>query len=273
MKLQTSLVAVKKIESDVARSSFSAEAIEQVAQLMIQAEGTINPIILKRTSLESYQVVDGHFEYYAAVRAREMSPLKGEMIQAIILEPENEEVLLAQVNLLRKGSIPELESGGDADLTSSLEPRFANLEKVFRSQFEELRKDNRNLERSINEMAGRTSDVQTSGLTEESIRAIAEKVAEVLRPIVSRSATSGRSSKRSIEEFKQHPVDLNSASVSELSTVPGIGDQKAVDIVKRRETKGYFTSVEELTEIKGIAKSTIDRHRWRECFVIHGSSA
>jgi ParB family chromosome partitioning protein len=104
-KLLPSLVAVKKITSSVPRETFSELELEQVAKLSLEASGLINPIVLRRTSMQSYEVVDGHFEYYAAVKAKEREPMKGEMIPAFLLEPENEEVLLEQVKVLRqKGS-------------------------------------------------------------------------------------------------------------------------------------------------------------------------
>lgn len=263
MKLPTSLVAVKKISSSVARSSFPAEEIEKAAHLIIDVEGTINPIILRRTSLESYEVVDGHFEYYAAVRAREISPLKGEMIQAIILEPENEKALLDQVNLLRKDSNPiPLPDGKSGDLDF----RFANLEKVFQSQFEELRKDNRNLKQSIDEVA---SKAQNSGFSEELIDAIVNRVVEAVRL----TGSSSRSKKKSIDELKQNPLDLNLASENELCTIPGIASTTASRIVERRKMKGNFTSVEELSEIEKVTKNAIDKNQWRECFVIRDSNA
>lgn len=268
MKLPTSLVAVKKISSSVARSSFPAEEIEKAAHLIIDVEGTINPIILRRTSLESYEVVDGHFEYYAAVRAREISPLKGEMIQAIILESENEKVLLDQVDLLRKSANSKPLPDGNS---SDLDFRFANLEKVFQSQFEELRKDNRSLKQSIDEVA---SKAQNSGFSEELIDAIVNKVVETVRSIVPPPRLRKKSSgKKTIDELKQNPLDLNLASKDELETVPGLGPEKALDIVDRREAKGKFTSVEELSEIKGISEKMIDKNQWRECFVIRDSNA
>jgi len=262
MKLPTSLVAVKKISSSVARSSFPAEEIEKAAHLIIGVEGTINPIILRRTSLESYEVVDGYFEYYAAVRAREISPLKGEMIQAIILEPENEKALLDQVDLLRKGSNPKpLPDGSNSDLDF----RFANLEKVFQSQFEELRKDNRNLKQSIDEVA---SKVQNSGFSEKLIDEIVNKVVEAARL----TGSSPRSKEKSIDELKQNPLDLNLASENELRNVPGIGPAIALRIIERRNMKGKFTSVEELSEIEKVTKNLIDKNQWREYFVIRDSS-
>ena len=80
MKLSTSLVGVKKINSKVPRSEFSEDELNLTAELILKAEGIINPPVIRRTSLESYEVVNGHFEYYAAVKAREINPRKGEMI-------------------------------------------------------------------------------------------------------------------------------------------------------------------------------------------------
>lgn len=101
-KLLPSLVAVKKITCSVPRENFSELELEQVAKLSLEASGLINPMVLRRTSMQSYEVVDGHFEYYAAVKAKELEPMKGEMIPAFLLEPENEEVLLKQVKVLRQ---------------------------------------------------------------------------------------------------------------------------------------------------------------------------
>jgi DNA uptake protein ComE-like DNA-binding protein len=250
MKLQTNLVAVKKIDSSVDRSSFSIKTIEKAANLILEVEGTIEPIILRRTSLESYEVIDGHFAYYAAVRAREISPMKGEMIQAIIVQPEQEKALLEQVDLFRK----------DLGNNNEFKDRFADLEKVFRSQFEELRKDNRNLERSLAEM---TSKVRNSSLGEELIEVIVKRVVEALQPLVSVPNLQKKSSgKKSIDELKQNPLDLNAASQEDLMTVDGIGKATALAIVKKRETTGKFASFEELSSIKGI------KAQMREYFTI-----
>ncbi|MBD2039825.1 Rho termination factor N-terminal domain-containing protein [Microcoleus sp. FACHB-672] len=102
MKLSTSLVAVKKITSKAPNSNFLETDINQAAQLILKAGGLINPIIIRRTSITSYEVVDGHFEYYVAVKAREIDPLNGENIAAYIIEPDNEEVLLSQIKALRR---------------------------------------------------------------------------------------------------------------------------------------------------------------------------
>ena len=102
MKLSTSLVAVKKITCNAPRSLFADDELEEAAKLILESEGVINPIIVRRTSLKSYEVVDGDFEYYAAARAREIDPKKGEMIGVFLVEEENEELLTQQIKLFRK---------------------------------------------------------------------------------------------------------------------------------------------------------------------------
>lgn len=47
-------------------------------------------------------------------------------------------------------------------------------------------------------------------------------------------------------------VNLNTATEEELCTLPGIGEAKAAAILKFREEKGAFASIEELKEVEGI---------------------
>ncbi|MFH2135083.1 MAG: helix-hairpin-helix domain-containing protein [Pseudomonadota bacterium] len=56
-------------------------------------------------------------------------------------------------------------------------------------------------------------------------------------------------------------VDLNTASVEELQAVKGIGASKAEAIVQHRKQHGPFKRVEELDEVKGFGKKTVDRLR------------
>ena len=172
-KLSPSLVAVKKITSTVPRDNFADRDLEKVAQLILELGGLINPIILRRNGMDAYEIVDGDFEYYAAAKAREINPQKGETIGAFILEPENEELLLEQVQALRKsaktdnlverpetGFFEENTSSQPADSiknpvslvevpkscenetpqsSSSLEQRLTNIEAQLASQINELK--------------------------------------------------------------------------------------------------------------------------------------
>lgn len=265
MKLQTKLIAVKRINSSMARSSFSPDEIEKVANLIINAEGIINPIILKQHSLEFYEVIDGHFEYHAAVRAKEISLLKGETVQAIILEPENEKNLVEQINILRRNAVSEsaviaeeatyTEQAINPDQVINIETQFVNLERIFKAQFDELQKSNRHLESRISELATQKPKLD---IEEELITQIVSKVVEAITPLISSLSTKSLSAKSDINLSKASTVillDLNSASMEELSKIPGI-KEKATEVIKLRTIKGRFSSFEELHDIKGIKGGT-----------------
>lgn len=56
-----------------------------------------------------------------------------------------------------------------------------------------------------------------------------------------------------------HRLDLNTAQVSTLSLLPAVGDGLAQRIVERRDSKGPFTAIEQLRQIKGIGEVTLRR--------------
>ncbi len=62
-------------------------------------------------------------------------------------------------------------------------------------------------------------------------------------------------------------LNLNSASVSELDGLPGIGPARAAAILQERQSRGPFTSVEELSRVPGLGPSAIAR--LRDLVVVH----
>ena len=53
-------------------------------------------------------------------------------------------------------------------------------------------------------------------------------------------------------------IDLNSAGMRELMSLPGIGEKRAQDIIDLREKKGRFESPEEILEINGIGVNLLE---------------
>lgn len=54
-------------------------------------------------------------------------------------------------------------------------------------------------------------------------------------------------------------IDINRASIEELSLLPGIGDALASRIVRDRERRGPFPTVHSLVRVRGIGERTILR--------------
>lgn len=47
-------------------------------------------------------------------------------------------------------------------------------------------------------------------------------------------------------------LNINTATIDQLTALPGIGKSKAAAIIDYRETQGPFSSIDELVKVKGI---------------------
>jgi hypothetical protein len=135
------MVDVDSVTSSVPRSNFSEADLDILADMILESGGILKPLVLKKTGFERYEIVDGNFEYYAAVRAREKNPRKGEMVNALIISPESEEAVLKQAVAL-KGSDSSDKPAQNTTETNNLESsRLANIELRFEKQVNELRSE------------------------------------------------------------------------------------------------------------------------------------
>lgn len=57
------------------------------------------------------------------------------------------------------------------------------------------------------------------------------------------------------------PVDINTASATELESVPGIGKSLAQRILTFREKNGAFGSVDDLLKVQGIGEKSLEHLR------------
>ena len=58
------------------------------------------------------------------------------------------------------------------------------------------------------------------------------------------------------------PVDINTADAKTLAAnINGVGNKKAEEIVQYRDKHGPFKSADDLTKVKGIGPSLIEKNR------------
>ncbi len=60
-------------------------------------------------------------------------------------------------------------------------------------------------------------------------------------------------------EDKPTLLNINTASAEELESLSGIGPQMAKRIIQYRKEHGNFTSVDALTEVKGLGEKTLEK--------------
>ena len=115
--LKFSLIAIKQIDFELGEDDFpklTESALIRGAELILEARGVINPLVVQRTNniykgvaLDEdtpdcrYELLNGHFEYFCAVRAREIDRSL-ECIQAWIISGKNRESIQNQLGLFRE---------------------------------------------------------------------------------------------------------------------------------------------------------------------------
>jgi len=90
-KLMPALVSVRRMTSNVPEAFFDRSELEAAAAQSLELGGFFDPPVVRRDG-ENYQVISGHFEFHAAVIARQLDPRAGETIPAFIVETEIPEI-------------------------------------------------------------------------------------------------------------------------------------------------------------------------------------
>ena len=106
---------------------------------------------------------------------------------------------------------------------------------------------------TVSESAYETSGVQIAQEEEEITESNNNAPAEVITTQGNNGSYNADSGTKSVEV--KYPLNINKATIEELMTIDGLGETRAGAIIEYREYLGGYTSVEQITEIKGIDES------------------
>lgn len=282
MRLSTALVAIKKITSTTLDTNFDEEQLKKLAQQILKAEGLISPLILRRNDLQSYEVIDGHFEYYAAVKARELDPRKGEMISAYIIEAENpiiSSAILEQIELLRQSrsiALPSPEKSSKTIISQqipeinqtskdikSLADKIDNIENSLSNQSEQIK----NIEKLVSSSPNLISDISNHNY----IKKLEDHLIEIKQLINSSKKPQANITlqpqlEASIKSQDLILNDFNTLNIDELSTKilnAGFIKSKAMafakDIYNGRQSQPYTLTSDVIAKVKGLGTVSMQR--------------
>ena len=71
--------------------------------------------------------------------------------------------------------------------------------------------------------------------------------------------TSSNSDEAPSQDTTSKLININTASAQELTSLPGIGETKANNIVSYRTENGYFKTIEDLKNVSGIGDATFEQ--------------
>ena len=117
------------------------------------------------------------------------------------------------------------------------------------------------LEDRIAKLEEKIGELEESQKISKSELQISNQNSNVQAEQVQTTATPQQSTNTTAAKPVSGKININTATSAELDTLPGIGPAKAKAIIDYRNSKGGFKSINELDNVSGIGKATIDKFR------------
>lgn len=109
----------------------------------------------------------------------------------------------------------------------------------------------------IESAGGLSPDADISGLNQA--RVIKDGESIYVQTVEEAKKAAEKSGLEGTTEDSDSRVNLNTADMERLMTLPGVGESKAKQIIEYRETNGSFSSIEEIMEIQGIKEGVFNK--------------
>ncbi|GJD23559.1 Chromosome partitioning protein, ParB family [Rivularia sp. IAM M-261] len=141
MELLTSIIDIESIQ--VKKSSFSPEQkatqIEALANTIIELGGLINIPVIKQNNIDNYELISGHLEYFAYLKAREINPRLPDRLTVFVSNTRNQAAISKQLEILQlidntKQSLPNNTTSTQVEIDlklNNLESFIHNNNKIL----------------------------------------------------------------------------------------------------------------------------------------------
>ncbi|MTJ14510.1 hypothetical protein FJR11_18395 [Anabaena sp. UHCC 0187] len=221
------IVEIEGVTSSVPRSNFEDTDLDIFADLILESGGILKPLVLKKIGFEKYEVIDGHFEYYAAVRAREKNPNRGEIVNAFIIPAEKEDAVLNQVAFLQKVDTPDNQvkpPNKETEIAKLLDQNKqmnAKINQLF-SQLEAVNKSLNQISVSIGKFA--TFDSQNINI-DQNVETLNQKVDQIATYV------------EKIQESQNLSINTNSFTIAVKENLDSMTKDQLLELAKQKNIK------------------------------------
>ncbi|MCI5188842.1 MAG: hypothetical protein D3905_03370 [Candidatus Electrothrix sp. AS4_5] len=130
------LVDVKSITPSVPFEQVDKTQVEKLADSILECNGLLKPLVLQPTGPESYVVINGNKEYYAALQARAKDPRKAEMVNAFVIAPKTKGAISKQLEALNPGQTPSPDP--DQSEITAIQATLSSQLTLMRQEMERL---------------------------------------------------------------------------------------------------------------------------------------
>jgi len=162
MSLLTSSIDLDTITPPTVKvSQFQDNHIQNLANLFLKAGDTVSPILLRKISPIAFEILEGHFEYYAAMKAQEIDE-QFTAIRAYVVPNNLGSTILEQYRFLRSLSVPVA-----APVTENLAQNLdlAEMEQAIANRLEQTLSTR--IDRILEERISASLQVFTNQITQQ----------------------------------------------------------------------------------------------------------
>ncbi|OUD14397.1 hypothetical protein [Thioflexithrix psekupsensis] len=280
------LVDVPDIESDIPITDFDRQALEVLADKIVETGCLLKPLILKQISPMQLKVLVGHFEYHAAVLAkqRDKKRILSGMVSAFVVKKELEMQAIEQATLFQSTvtlqpaletppispNLPDHSSVNSVDLNQQIE----QLTRTMHIMQETFSREMQAMQQEMRENARENAHYQQQLL--QAIAALSVPISHSVATPVSPSSISTPTGVNAPMPAASYPSpdrlqkildSLNNDAKSEL-----IQKLKRVDWFKGKRAESFsekfielrqqlpFSSLSDVEKrVKGLGRETINK--------------